>query len=111
MNRTIVLIVVVVAVSGCAPKVVNITENPAIIYVKVPSMAHPEAYELAVKECKKLHPNYRGIDHKRTFGHGMAKNMQDLKDNWLGLKPYVQTVTGVFGFHCKCLPGYDCKQE
>ena len=43
MNKIIVLFVIVIAVSGCAPKLLGVSENPPKIYIQVPKMAHPEA--------------------------------------------------------------------
>ena len=88
--------------SGCAaaPKVVKVFENPPKIYIDVPRMKHPEANTLAEAECKKLNPSY-SVDRNRTYGKTIPENVQDLKDSWLGLKPIVQSIRGIWTFHCK----------
>ena len=100
MNKIIVLFVIVIAVSGCAPKLLGVSENPPKIYIQVPKMAHPEAYKLAQNECKKLNSGYK-VDTQRTYATGMTGSAQDLKDSWLGIKPLVQSVTGTYTFYCK----------
>lgn len=100
----------VFVVSGCAPKVISVSKNPPKIYIKIPSNTqHPQAAQLAIKECKKLHPNYH-IDMTRTYQGRGSNTAEFLLDSWLGLKPIVQSVSGVYGFHCRCLVE-NCKQE